>query len=173
MQIEIYQREVIENATPDFPDVFDEWERRAQLVEDLGLVGQKQYMDALEKAKKVPFKLLGPDEWLIWRRCLTERYLEDESMIEAMSRHRDPNRLADYRFDLIPIAVLEAWRQCKQMGYFDAYEIRTAEGNPDPILIGRLGPLVFLIARWGESLKPLEEIVREREVRQPLRRLLG
>lgn len=140
MQVEIYQREVIENATLDFLDAFEDWEHRAQLVKALGLSGQQRYMDAKEKAEDVPFKLITPDELIIWRRYLPMPHMDYAALAEGRRRFSEPNRLIDYAFDLIPVAVLETWQRCRQMGYFESYEIWTAEDQSDPILLGHLGP---------------------------------
>ncbi|HUK56247.1 MAG TPA: hypothetical protein VLY20_06275 [Nitrospiria bacterium] len=172
MQVEIYQREMVESAAPDFLDAFEEWEHRASLVKELGLSGQQRYMDGLGKAKDIPFKLLSPDECMVWRSYLGKRYLEDRELSEERNLNRilglEMHRLTEYAHDLIPLTALKTWADCKEMGYFDSYQIWTAERRSDPILLGQVGPLLFLIARWGESLKPVEEI--EREVQEQRRR---
>lgn len=174
MQTEIYQCESIETSTPELYEAFEAWDRRVQLVKELGLSGQQRYMETLEKAKNVPYKLLSHEEARIWREYLPCAYVEDAALASDLNRRGAMNRLTNYDFDLIPLSVLETWQHCRQMGYFSCYEIWTVEDRSDPVLVGRLESLTFLIARWGESLKPFEEIkqtVGRRGIR--LRRRMG
>ena len=64
--------------------------------------------------------------------------------------------LQEYTFDLIPLPVLNAWRDAYARRLFSAFEIWTAEAihQPDPVLIGRRSehPFVYVLARWGETL---------------------
>lgn len=166
MQVEIYQTETLENSSETLTEMFEDWERRRRLVQELGLAGQQEYMNKLETARNVPFKLIDREEYRIWTRYLPTPYVEDEEILKYPSS--GSNRLVQYSFDLIPLPVLEIWQYCRQMSHFESYEIWTNEENSDPILIGRKDDLDFLIARWGESLKPFEEI--EREVQHRSRR---
>ncbi|MEW6325257.1 MAG: hypothetical protein AB1515_07700 [Nitrospirota bacterium] len=168
MLVEIYQEETIAETGLVQPDLFEGWERRLRLIQELGLFGQERYMGALEKAKEIPFKLLNPEEIRIWRQYLPSSYTgspardarERLGFREHVYRRRllEGDYVVDYAEDLIPLEVLEIWRRCQQMGYFDSYEIWSAREEADPLLLGRIGPLLFLIARWGECLKPFEEI---------------
>jgi len=169
MLTEIYHQELIDTDQTELQTAFDQWERRAQLTEALGLAGQHHYMKALERAKEIPFKLLTPEEIRVWQRYLQKQYLDTATLLLELEHRsfRDRDRLDRYAHDLIPLNVLEAWLHCRQLGYFESYEIWSSEEQPDPILIGRVGPLSFLIARWGESLKPFEEI--RQEVQRPRR----
>jgi hypothetical protein len=176
MLTEIYQRESLETSIPELDQNDKELERRAELVSTLGLSGQQRRLQDLEKAKAIPYRLLTQEELRIWQDYLPCSYLEDAVLAVDTGRRPiyKPSRLADYDFDLIPIDVLENWQHCRQLGYFSSYEIWTADNQPDPVLIGRLGSLVFLIARWGESLKPLEGIKQaiESEGRPRRRRIV-
>ncbi len=74
--------------------------------------------------------------------------------------HYTGNELLIYSFDQIPAAVLTAWEAAKALGVFQIFTIRTPEmkKTQDPILIGYLKDVPYLIARWGESLRPFGEI---------------
>ncbi len=56
MQVETYQREVIESTSLDLSEIFEGWEQRVQLTRELDLSGQEKYISALEKAKEIPFE---------------------------------------------------------------------------------------------------------------------
>lgn len=176
MQTEIYECEAIGISIPESYKTIESCDRWDQLIKTLGLSGQQRYMETLEKAKNVPYKLLSQEEARTWRNYLPSAYVEDAVLAGASDRRfrfSVMNRLSEYDFDLIPIAVLEAWQDCRQMGYFSSYEVWTAEDQPDPLLVGRLGSLIFLIARWGESLKPFDEIKQEVAPREMRRRRRG
>ena len=179
MQVEIYQAQSAETIDPYRSSIFEKWEQRVDLVRELGLSAQQKHLEVLEKAREVPFKLLSPEERRIWRRFLPARFLEDAAALREGFQGRlmgrwSKSRLTDYNDDLIPVSVLEAWQHCRQMGYFESYEIWTPREDSDPVLIGQLGPLTFLIARWGESLMPFEEIKREmEELRRRQRRIFN
>lgn len=170
MQVEIYQAQSAETMDPYRSSIFEKWEQRVHLVQELGLSAQQKHLEVLEKAKEIPFKLLSPEDRRTWRRFLPNRFLEDAAALREGFQGRLMNRLSmrrltDYNEDLIPVCVLEAWQHCRQMGYFESYEIWTPRDESDPVLIGQLGPLNFLIARWGESLMPFEKIKQEVEER--------
>jgi hypothetical protein len=87
--------------------------------------------------------------WEVWLPC---RYSE--------TRSSQGRTLREYSFDQIPLEVLEEWDIAKQLQLFKSFAIMTPETKvPDPILIG-IGKdgREYLIARWGESLMPFEEI---------------
>jgi hypothetical protein len=176
MLVEVYREEAIAQAGLDQSTIFQEWEHRLRLVEELGLAGQERYMEALEKAKEIPFKLLNLEEVRVWRRYLPfvytggprrdarERLTVREQRLSRRERlllGLADDDVTDYADDLIPLEVLETWRHCQQMAYFESYEIWSTREEVDPLLLGRVGPLLFLVARWGEALKPFEEIRQE------------
>ncbi|MBI3607177.1 MAG: hypothetical protein HY207_04335 [Nitrospirae bacterium] len=150
MQTEIYQ---MDTAEAPLSEMYHDWEHRAELVKHLGLSGQEKWLWALEKAKRIPFRPLTGQEQSVWEEYLPTRYVSQEEW----SRSRRGGRgLRDYALDLIPVPVLDVWNHCVLAGYFESYEIWAAD--VDPVLVGRLGPLTFLLARWGESLRPFTEI---------------
>lgn len=86
-----------------------------------------------------------------------------------LSREYETRReLEEYSFDQIPNTALSEWEMAKTLGLFQTFTIRTPEAykQQDPILIGwflkwvgdSFKKVAYLIARWGESLRPSEEI---------------
>jgi hypothetical protein len=167
MQVEIFEEKRIDIDST----VFEEWNRRIQLIQELGLKGQEEWVAAYERAKNIPFKILSQEELSIWREFLPTAYRDEQALMNhRFEDDEDSFRTQDYNRDFIPLKALEVWSECRLKGYFSSYQIRTAE--IDPVLIGMIGPLHFLIARWGESLKPFEEIkeqVEERLEERPFR----
>jgi len=165
MEIELYEQEV-EGLTLDGEVTRMEQDRRIELSEALGLTTHKRVTQEQRARAADRFPLLSGEDLTIWREYLPTRYDDREPGIMMIA----PPRLAWYRFDAIPVSVLELWQTLKQEGAFANYEIWTPEKAPqavtDPILAGytsggagTTGP--YLIARWGESLKPFADIKRE------------
>ncbi|MBI1824538.1 MAG: hypothetical protein HY200_09470 [Nitrospirae bacterium] len=155
MQIEIFE----EKSTAVNLGVFDQWERKIELIRELGLKGQEAWISAYERAKNIPFKILTPEELAVWEEFLPTVYTDQPGVANHHFDEEDTLDLQGYTLDFIPLPVLEIWSECKLKGYFSSYQIRSAE--EDPVLIGMIGPLRFLIARWGESLRPFE-VIKER-----------
>lgn len=118
-------------------------EEAAALAGELGLAIQvKRYRKAsAEKA----FQNLTNDEMVIWSSHCPTRYASGEDL----TRGYQP--LSGYAFDIVPIEVMRHWKSIKDNYAFDRYEIWTTEKtkNTDPLLLGTLGPHLFLLARWG------------------------
>ncbi len=109
----------------------------------------------------IPFAFISKADELALSRIFPTRYIAQvgEKDFRAGSRP-----LADYTYDFIPLAALEGWEECRKRHLFSEYEIWTPERHePDPILIGRRRehPFIYLIARWGEALRPWEELEQE------------
>lgn len=140
----------------------------AAIALSLGLPAQAQRYSAPHSVEQ-DFTPLAPDEWLIWQAFCPTGYRTD--VAEPM-RHQISNGLyctelplAEYKYDTIPPAVLKHWQAIKQNYGFDSFQIRTTEKTQfcDPILIGLVGAVPYLLARWGlespESM-PFAEVRR-------------
>ena len=127
---------------------------------------------ALKRSVPIPYPFLSPAEEQTVSRIFPTKYKK-----ELTQRDRDSSQmLEDYHFDLIPCAVLETWNQCVALGMFKNFEIWTAERlkKPDPVLIGRRveHPFPYLLARWGEALRPWNELITGRKRTVGARQLL-
>lgn len=122
-------------------------------AETLGLERQvsviQEDIDAIERAGRIEAAPLSHAETVIWRAWLPTTY--SDAHIEGH------HSLAEYRFDRIPLPVLETWRRHKESGCFQRFEIWTPKlpRQPDPILVGVNGNAIHLLARWGESSEDL------------------
>ena len=109
----------------------------------------------------IPYAFLSKQEERTLSRIFPTRY---RHQIHDQISNSGPRNLTAYNRDFIPLAVLEAWYECQNKDLFSEYEIWTPERQqPDPILIGRRRehPFIYLIARWGEALRPWEELEKE------------
>jgi len=125
---------------------------------ELGLSCQSAMVDEKIKAVKAEAmsEIFDPKAWgyheitseemRIWEVWLPGSYTDSMLLI--------------YSFDQIPATVLTAWEAAKALGVFQSFTIRTPETKKaqDPILIGWLKDVPYLIARWGESLRPFVEV---------------
>jgi hypothetical protein len=98
------------------------------------------------------YPVISDEEKNIWAAWLPTSYMSESSNTQV-------KELRSYNFDAIPEGVLNEWQLAKSLDLFEEYEIRTPERQvQDPILIGWNNKIPYLIARWGESLIPFEEI---------------
>lgn len=76
--------------------------------------------------------------------------------------------ISGYAFDTIPLGVLKIIDRARRSELFDGIYIRTPERAriSDPVLMGIAGDQVFLLARWGEALQPLEYFIGRQTLSQ-------
>jgi hypothetical protein len=172
MQIEIFAKtsaDVSEdNNAPDcepFEDyaTIEDLKARITICGNLGLKAQKDILSPLYSAyslkRTIPFPFLTKvqEEWLA--DVFPTHYAHYRAGINFDDGLRD---LANYAFDLLPLPILTVWNQAHERKLFSAYEIWTREARrlSDPVLIGRRCEhnFVYLLSRWGESLRPWEEL---------------
>lgn len=126
---------------------------RVELCDALGLPQQKILEPSVDR--KFFYPEISGEELYVWRTFLPTIYQRsgrDGSSVRTWS---------DYHFDLIPNEALREIQAALDSNLFHDLEIWTPERSQrDPVAVGRLGQSVFLIARWGESLAPFEEIRR-------------
>lgn len=125
--------------------------RRKELCEELGLTAQAELKNnSLGEAKEY-YPLLSRDEAIVWQRFLPNAY--------SMNHE---GHWAGYKFDCIPVETLDEIQFARKLGVFTNLVIRTTERAADPAVFGNVGQTGdFLICRWGEALKPFEEIKRQ------------
>ncbi len=130
-------------------------------AKSLGLKAQagsiKTDITTIERGPLIMTPPMTDSELTIWRAWLPTAYTDIKD---------DQNYgLADYNFDRIPSPVLKMWQKHRESGLFERFEIWTPEiVQPDPILVGVVGRVRYLLARWGESdanLVSFDDIKRE------------
>jgi hypothetical protein len=77
-------------------------------------------------------------------------------------------RGSGYAFDTIPLGVLHILNRARKAELFDAIYIGTPEraAISDPVLVGIAGRECFILARWGEALRPLEFFIGRQSLLQ-------
>lgn len=154
MDIEVYEKDCVNNQ-----EIGDE---RIRLCKALGLNHQATVS---EKDPSEYYEELRTVELNFWIAFLPTRYASDVGMFARP--------WSGYAFDHIPLNVLRHIHKAQQSRLFDSIEIWTPErsqGN-DPIAVGVLNGgaqyqrsirgRFFKIVRWGESLKPWDELLYE------------
>lgn len=119
---------------------------RLRLCQQLQLDAQV----SLIQAKHIPYRMMTKEHCEIWKNFLPATYSS------AYGSWRS------YRFDTIPLPVLEKMVEAQGSGYFRELQIWTPEeAQVDPLCVG-VDDLsnYYPIARWGESLLPFEKIRR-------------
>lgn len=137
--------------------------RRRQLCEDLGMTMQAAFVGEQSQDPGVFYEELIGKDLFVWAAFLPTFYSKVSGDWE------------NYTFDVVPHEALEEIRTADSLELFDDLEIWTPQRRfEDPMVVGVLGrrrgnpsrdnlrvidgARFFAIARWGESLMPLEEI---------------
>lgn len=142
MNVEVYTTEETTRNQDDIAEV-------KTLIESLGLEGQKQFVE-------VPANTVNP-----YRRMTADEQFIYETLMPNTCK---PEK---YKADLIPLRVLQVLAHARSLEYFDELTVCYPElGQDDPVLIGaKKDPEsgrndLFILARWGEALKPVPELLR-------------
>jgi len=141
MLVETYETpEVDEHGTP-------ECEAEAvELIEQLGLEGQ--------------LSLIKPDEnGGVQRVPYPKMTKEQRTVLEAIFPKK--TRLEDYKDQSIPLRVLQVAAHAKDL--FEKLYVWHPENadEKDPYLIATNGRETYILARWGEELKPFNEMAEK------------
>ena len=140
MAVQAYAK-VIDFATSVDRRLFDD---RQEICRSLGLERQANVID-LDASELYP--PLSKEETWVWLRFLPTSY------------SFTAGEWKDYSFDIIPTIALKEISKAFESKLFINFEIRTPEKLLiDPMVIGLQGRRMFPIVRWGESLKPFNEI---------------
>lgn len=124
-------------------DKLDEWKSKC---ESLGL---KEQLQLSEPGKSpIPFECMN---------TVTQRVYE--TLCPTKQDYKKYNKTA------IPLEVLSLIALAKQENYFSEMEIWYDDKTPDPIAVGTCkdgewSRKYYTIARWGDVLKPFEELKR-------------
>lgn len=147
MQVETF--EIEESDEVSTPAVEQE---AIELIEKLNLAGQKSLVrvDESDRLVRIPYPKMTAAE---------------DHVYDAIF----PTHTSVVRYDagIIPIRVLQVISHAKEL-FSDVEVWHRRVKDPDPILVGRTaGREKYLLARWGDALKPFSELVEE--ARQILR----
>jgi hypothetical protein len=151
MKVETYE---IEDSTSEASAMAND-SAAMELIEKLGLAGQKAIANP-DTVTRIPYRAMEAREELVWR-----------ALCDASER------LEHYQADAIPLRVLQAAAFAKETGMFKSLEVwypKVARID-DPILVGittqkdsrpewhwNTITAHYLIARWGKSLLPFDEL---------------
>lgn len=143
MQVETYEIEELkgecENLAADSEAV--------ELIKKLGLTGQSELVEPNSETR-FPYPMLTIEQHNVFKLvCPVE------------------TRLEAFKGGIIPLRVLQVAAFCKEMPQIHHLEVwHPANVRDDPILIGKIREYSsegFLLARWGEHLKPFDELRKE------------
>jgi hypothetical protein len=151
MQVETYEIEeqVGEDGgtTPEIEDA------AIALINELGLDGQQELIvqptDDLGDDVRIPYPKLAVHE----KRVYKVLYPKADS-------------LQSYKEGIIPVRVLQVAAHGSKI--FPHLYIWHSKVDPDPLLIGQLNtgyePDVYLLARWGDALRPFKALAEQARV---------
>jgi hypothetical protein len=125
------------------------------LIEQLGLNGQKQ---TATTEVRFPYRVMTDDEAFVYSQLCPEQtpveeYSNGPIPLEVLKTIAYARSLKDDR-----IAYLEVWSASSKL-------------VKDPVLIGRKSRYqgaIYILARWGEELLPLEVLIPDAEVKAEL-----
>lgn len=154
MQIETYK---IEEVTGQLDEMAADGEAN-ELIEILGLVGQKKLIDT-KTSTRVAFRRMTEVEKDVYELLFPEK-----------------SDVLKFDTEIIPVRVLEILRDAKDLNQFITFEVwHSRTKKEDPILVGIAGERQpqtwnqnyisvsarFLIARWGDALLPFEKLCEQ------------
>lgn len=150
----VYELFDMKPTTPPSVDAqrIDYLGRKLAMARKLGLGAQEQMIEYEIAKAKTPRIMpdvapLTNDEYRIWRAFLPTTYCY--SVFGGKLNDSSPR----YRYDSIPLPVMQKWQACLDANLFHSYELMTPEiPRLDPVLIG-VGhdDRRYMIARWAES----------------------
>ncbi len=153
MQVETY--EVNEVTSDGEVDKLDD--AAVALITKMGLRGQERLVGAKDDGQVavLPYQ---------------EMTAEEVAVYEALFPQKDD--LSDYAAGPLPLRVLQVAAFAKDRGWFNRLQVwhkRAGSAKEDPVLVGVIGhpqhPTLdrqkFLLARWGDALKPYRDLLAE------------
>ncbi len=142
MAVEVETYEVEEQNETQAPEALEA--EALQLIDDLGLQGQKSLViktpETGEAGERIPYNKMTEDEQRTYKALCPVSV-----------------KAADYSAGIIPVRVLQAIAHARKL--FDEVQVwHPRVYNPDPVLVGKLGQDLFLLARWGATLLPFDKL---------------
>jgi hypothetical protein len=134
-------------------------------AEAAGLKTQARQAGAELALRRLGLEPLSGQEFGVWRSWFPTAYRQSYDHCECGRTTVARDDFTNYRFDRVPVSVLELIQRCRDEFKLGWLEIRTPEQQraQDPGLFGGKGPLTVLLGRWRESddrLITFEEIRR-------------
>ena len=120
-----------------------------ELIERLGLEGQRTLTNP-ETSTREPYREMTALEAYVWRAICPQT-----------------TRVEHYKLSPIPLRVLQVVAYARELGIYEALEVwHPRKVVDDPLLVGvpkgeRYSNKRHLIARWGETLVPFEQLVEK------------
>jgi hypothetical protein len=119
-----------------------------ELCEKLGLKGQLTRSESKTLTRN-PYRQIQADEAFVYAVLCPER-----------------TRPEEYSAEPIPLRVLQVFSHAKELGIYDRFEIWSARhaSVKDPVLVGIIKQggwqdVVYILARWGKELIPVDEML--------------
>jgi hypothetical protein len=151
MQVETY--EIEEHTETDTAATIADLETGAlELIEKLALEGQKELVvphEETNRETRIPYPKMTAQERAVYR---------------AIFPTTTP--VCKYNAGILPVRVMQVFEHAR--GLFRLVEVWHAPvTHPDPIMIGcqeahsHSSENIFLLARWGNALKPFAELIEE------------
>lgn len=117
------------------------------LIDKLGLDGQRELVLRTEdKSERMPYRRMTAEEKWVY-----EKFLPNKTTLK------------EYKRDTIPLRVLQIAAHATELNCFNEIKVWYPKDYTDPLLVGYIkqGQYNFdeyMLARWGESLRPYKEI---------------
>jgi len=149
MLVETFETTEIDSSCKDAEAASEE---QVELMQELDLTGQLELVSGAgedgEAPQISPYRLMTDEEYRVYKVLCPETI-----------KPRDFNEHA------IPLRVLQVLAHATQLGTLGDIRIwaRKSSYIKDPVLVGILSDYnwdrkIFLLARWGEELRPFEEL---------------
>lgn len=143
MQVETYELKDVQQET------VEQCAEAKELIEQLGLDGQRQLQSGVETVTRFPYRLMTDEEQFVYSTLCPEQ-------CEAKSYCNEP----------MPLEVLKTFAYAKSLGAFTYFEVWAASSVrvKDPVLVARkerYGSERYILARWGAELLPLEVLLSD------------
>lgn len=154
MQVETYEVEPVDQS--EMQALAAEGEA-LQLIESLELEGQKSLVNQ-ETGTIVPYRFITAQERFVFKTLFPQE-----------------TKLQNYKDGPIPLRVLQVAAHVKSLNRDDMAYLQVwypKQGIDDPVLIARpdyYKDPIYLIARWGQALKPLDELMKKAVAEQKVR----
>jgi hypothetical protein len=126
-------------------------EEAVQLIEQLGLDGQRALLSKTDQPARCPYRVMTADETFVYRTLCPHSV-----------------KLAEYRDAPIPLRVLQVAAHAKALGIFKELHVWHAASaeEKDPVLVGlkegrySYETETFILARWGAELEAFAVLVK-------------
>ena len=165
MSHELFKFSTKSDLNPEETRRYNELIQKSSTAQNLGLLAQVTLIQRkahnFRRNCMLAAAPLTGDEIRIWQAWLPGHFstLEDSAL----------NYVGMYEYQTIPSPVLKKWKEFKDQGLFESFEIWSGVGeHQDSLLVGVNGDKYYLLARWTNTIHDVlsfEKIKRELELR--------